>query len=481
VPLALLLALLARGIALVARGFQLSLGRHRLLRSERNSFSSSLLVSLGLGNLGLARGALFSGSGFAGEARSLTLGSNGGIKRGLGGERLQRLFARLGGQRGPFLETGVFVGSHKESGAFVWFEPAHTRIDAARGFFRIRPKKEGHPHPPENHFPTAPHLWQPLRFRTGAPAMPDPAQTLPSFAPVPRAKDRTNGWKPEVQRAFIEALAETGSVKSAARRVGRAEVGAYLLRRHPEAEEFRKAWDIALDIGMRRIEDVAMDRALHGHEQPVYSYGKLVGTRTVYNDRLLMFMLRNRASERFPGGLRQADGARGRNALDQMELTRLKKQWHKEWAKNWERERAVAESARTKDRENWLEQRLETMHRRWFLGLGPNTRSAYRAFREAELADPGPSYDQRYAVYDAANAREDLEKAGDDPDAAQDARDALAEAEMLIAAQAAEQSAAEADYAQWFNEERRAKVWWAIDVVFGAVSAVDGDSGEEQA
>ena len=36
------------------------------------------------------------------------------------------------------------------------------------------------------------------------------------------------------------------------------------------AEEFRKAWDIALDIGMRRIEDGAMDRALHGHEQPVY-------------------------------------------------------------------------------------------------------------------------------------------------------------------------------------------------------------------
>ena len=30
---------------------------------------------------------------------------------------------------------------------------------------------------------------------------------------------------------------------------------------------------------MRRIEDVAMDRAMHGVETPVYSYGKLVGTR----------------------------------------------------------------------------------------------------------------------------------------------------------------------------------------------------------
>src|SRR4051812_11676245 len=77
--------------------------------------------------------------------------------------------------------------------------------------------------------------------------------TLPTFAPVPRLKDRSNGWKPEVQRAFIEALAELGSVKAACRRIGRADHGAYLLRRHPEAAEFRRAWDAALDIGMRRI------------------------------------------------------------------------------------------------------------------------------------------------------------------------------------------------------------------------------------
>ena len=37
-----------------------------------------------------------------------------------------------------------------------------------------------------------------------------PQTILPHFAPVPREKDRSNGWKPEVQRAFIEALAETG-------------------------------------------------------------------------------------------------------------------------------------------------------------------------------------------------------------------------------------------------------------------------------
>ena len=162
-----------------------------------------------------------------------------------------------------------------------------------------------------------------------------PPQTiLPSFAPVPREKDRTNGWKPEVQRAFIEALAETGSVRSACRKVGRSEVGAYLIRRHPQAADFRAAWDAALDIGMRRIEDVAMDRALHGVEVPVYSYGKLVGSRTVYNDRLVMFMLRNRAPDRFTGGK-----AKAMSATDKETLRKLKIQWREEW----ERDRVIRE------------------------------------------------------------------------------------------------------------------------------------------
>ncbi len=172
--------------------------------------------------------------------------------------------------------------------------------------------------------------------------MPDnKQQTLPAFAPVPRLKERSNGWKPEVQLAFIEALAETGSVKAAARRVGRAEVGAYMLRRHPDAGQFRRAWDAALDIGMRRIEDVAMERALNGVDVPVYSYGKLVGSRTVYNDRLLMFMLRNRAPERVAGGK-----AVGLNAVDQMELKRLKKQWRKEWEAEQETKHVSAAEVR---------------------------------------------------------------------------------------------------------------------------------------
>ena len=175
-------------------------------------------------------------------------------------------------------------------------------------------------------------------------------------------------------------MAETGSVKSAARRVGRAEVGAYLLRRHPDAQQFRAAWDAALDIGMRRIEDVAMDRALHGVEVPVYSYGKLVGSRTVYNDRLVMFMLRNRAPDRFAGGK-----AKAMNATDKDTLARLKKQWREEWA----REHTLLEEEHAQNEGDSFIETIKTMHRGWYLDMSPATRAAYRAFRTAEDADDG--------------------------------------------------------------------------------------------
>ena len=203
--------------------------------------------------------------------------------------------------------------------------------------------------------------------------------TLPEFLPVPRAKDRHNGWKPEVQLAFIEALAETGSVKAACRRVGRADHGAYLLRRHPEAASFRAAWDAALDIGIRRIEDVAMDRALHGVEVPVYSYGKLVGSRTVFNDRLLMFILRNRAPERFGGG----GAPRGPNAVDAMQHKRLRKQLRKEWEAEQRAERARDAAAVTAE----LAARLDRMRAHHIAAMSPRSRRLHEALEASQRLD----------------------------------------------------------------------------------------------
>lgn len=155
---------------------------------------------------------------------------------------------------------------------------------------------------------------------------------LPAFTPVPRKCQRHDGWTAERQQGFIEALADTGSVKTAARMMTMTPESAYYLRRQPGAASFRKAWEAALALGVQRLEDVAMERALNGVEVPVYHFGAVVGTRRVYNDRLLMFLLRNRAPDRFA-----ADGARGLSALDRTTLARLKKEWRAEW----EREKAA--------------------------------------------------------------------------------------------------------------------------------------------
>ena len=52
-------------------------------------------------------------------------------------------------------------------------------------------------------------------MKNRTPTPPAERPPLPPFTPVPR-KPRHDGWTPERQRAFIEALADTGSVTRAA-------------------------------------------------------------------------------------------------------------------------------------------------------------------------------------------------------------------------------------------------------------------------
>lgn len=68
-----------------------------------------------------------------------------------------------------------------------------------------------------------------------------------NFEPVPR-RPHANGWTPEHQRAFIAALAITGSARQAARHVGRAAFGAEQLRTAKGGRSFAAAWDAALDL-----------------------------------------------------------------------------------------------------------------------------------------------------------------------------------------------------------------------------------------
>ena len=125
------------------------------------------------------------------------------------------------------------------------------------------------------------------------PERPAGAPPIPDFAPIPRATYRHDGWTPERQRAFIGALADTGCVSRAARMVNMAQANCYTLRRSPGAEEFRRAWDAALDCGLAQLKDIAFERAIEGELIPVFANGKHMGFRRKRNDALLMFCLRH--------------------------------------------------------------------------------------------------------------------------------------------------------------------------------------------
>jgi hypothetical protein len=125
------------------------------------------------------------------------------------------------------------------------------------------------------------------------PSAPNEGNPIPAFTPVPRERSRFDGWTPERQQAFIDALADTGSVTSACQRINMSTVGAYALKRTPGAESFRAAWDAALNFGVQTLTDLAIDRVKHGTPVPIFWKGEQVGERRRYNERLHMFILKH--------------------------------------------------------------------------------------------------------------------------------------------------------------------------------------------
>jgi hypothetical protein len=225
-----------------------------------------------------------------------------------------------------------------------------------------------------------------------------PLTALTDFAPVPRQYMRHDGWGPDVQRTFIDFLADTASVSEAARRVGRSASSAYRLRRHPEGGEFAAAWAAARALAIELIEDYALDRAANGVEVPVFAYGDKIATRRVFSESLVMFMLRNLAPERYC-----SEGARALSALDQRKLESLKQQWRAEWEA--ERERAETESeAETGD----FVEAIKGMHVKWWAQLGPRTRAAYIHFRRLERIEGRAWLDEEEDL-DAAMAAAEAE------------------------------------------------------------------------
>ena len=223
--------------------------------------------------------------------------------------------------------------------------------------------------------------------------LPDPL----AFTPVKRAKSRSNGWNAKVQREFIEALANSGSVKSACKKVGRATTGAYQLRRQPDAAEFAAAWDAAMTLGMLQVEDAAIDRAINGTEETVHYHGELVATRRRYNEHLVMFMLRSRLAEKYGDGT--PPGEKG--AVGKMQLRRLKKKWKAKWYKKWEAklpEKRMKDAARARqiidDKFEELRQKALTRREYEWRALSRETRDAYRHYQRLRARDLGCDYEE---------------------------------------------------------------------------------------
>lgn len=119
------------------------------------------------------------------------------------------------------------------------------------------------------------------------------------WRPVPR-RPRADGWTPEVQQAFIQALADTGMVEEAARAVDMSVQSAYRLRHAPGAESFARAWHAALAAAAERVLDLAFARAIKGEDTPVFDRdGHRIGAKWRTNDRLTMYLLRAYMPDRF--------------------------------------------------------------------------------------------------------------------------------------------------------------------------------------
>lgn len=134
----------------------------------------------------------------------------------------------------------------------------------------------------------------------------DPA---PITAPITAAdleamlppKTRHDGWTPARQQEFIEVLADSACVRTAARRVGMTAQSAYRLRRHPDAADFRAAWDMAVNQAWLHIKQTALSRVLNGEEVEIVREGVVVAVqRRPCDPRLLINML-DRA-QRMTGG-----------------------------------------------------------------------------------------------------------------------------------------------------------------------------------
>ena len=110
---------------------------------------------------------------------------------------------------------------------------------------------------------------------------------------------------------FFETLRETGNIRSSARAAGIGRATAYRYRAY---DDFRAAWDEALDDAVDMLEAEAWRRAKDGVEKPVFHGGQQVGTVREYSNNLLQFLLRAHRPAKYRDNARvEVTGADGKS------------------------------------------------------------------------------------------------------------------------------------------------------------------------
>ena len=173
--------------------------------------------------------------------------------------------------------------------------PAEPR---ARTAAALRQRGEGQGAPPEPCAEPAPAPadLSPADLTSAAGASPGPAPAVsraPASFPalvedLPGDETRApqTQFTLDLRIAFLEALAVSGSVRSAARRVKISHQSVYRARR--SSAPFGRAWDAAMVIARGQAEALLADYAMSGVEEEVWYHGEIVGTRRRVSDRLLL-------------------------------------------------------------------------------------------------------------------------------------------------------------------------------------------------
>ena len=118
-----------------------------------------------------------------------------------------------------------------------------------------------------------------------------------ALAPAPSPTLTPPNLTPRAQNTFLLHLGRTGSVTFAAARANLSRRALY--KRRAADEAFAGHWDEALNLGVERLQDDAMRRALEGTERAVFRNGRQVGSVQQFDNRLLQFLLKAHRPETY--------------------------------------------------------------------------------------------------------------------------------------------------------------------------------------